>query len=98
MIPALPLFNHKVIAADAAITTESSHRVMHIILAAGAAAAATLELNNSDDGSGTDLISVNAVTGSTEVVDLAAIGGILFSAGIYADIGGAGAAAYIRWD
>lgn len=98
MIPSLPLFKRDIITSDAAVTTAASHRVMKAILAAAAGAAATLELNDSDDNSGTDRVAITAAAGTVQQWDEAELGGVLFANGIYADIGGAGAVAYVIWD
>jgi hypothetical protein len=99
MVPILPLFKLKIVTSDVAITTAAGHRLMGLVLQAGAGAAATIEFNNSDDNSGSDLFSAYQAQGTTSpFIDLTPVGGILFSEGIYADIGGAGAVAYAWWD
>ena len=67
--------------------------VTSVILVAGSAAA-TLTLNDSDDGTGTDIITVKALANDSKPVYIGNKG-VRFAEGIYSTIAGSGAVAYV---
>jgi len=103
-VPAAPIANLTKVTSDAAIIGVSGHRVLRVELIA-TTDAATLALYDAASITGTALWNgVAQFTGSNgggannKIFDWSHLGGILFpSIGIYADIGGSSAVAYVWW-
>jgi len=76
-----------VLAIGAAVVIQEPTFVDSILLTAGGAAAASLVLNDSLDGSGDDIKTLKAATGLSQshVVP----GGVYFKIGVYATLSGA---------
>jgi len=101
-VPTVPLFNMTRVAADAQIVTGAGKRVMRIDLYA-TTDAASLALYDNTSATGTPVYvavapftDTDASAAQTLSVDFTSVGGILFpNTGIYADITGTSAVAYV---
>lgn len=80
------------VTADGAVKT-SNGRLSAVLLTAAAATATIILYDNASAASGTILASLSCVQNTSTHVTFPH--GLVFSNGIYADIGGAGAAAYV---
>lgn len=71
-------------------------RLKSVHLAAGAAAAATAIIDDSADGSGTDLLKLAAVTSAGDQWASGDQHGVLFTTAVYVTLAGAGAVATVE--
>ena len=82
--------NSVAITEDGAVAAGSG-RVSGVVVTAAAATASLILYDNPSAASGTVLLSLSAVADTSVVYNVP----FVFSTGVYADIGGAGAAAYV---
>lgn len=103
-IPSKELHNLTRVAADAAVTGLSGKRVWAISLY-GTTDSVTLKLYDAASATGTEVYGLvapftdsDASAAGTIHLDFSSLGGIPFpNTGIYADITGTGAVAYVWW-
>ena len=86
------------VSGDAQVGATGAIHVWGVLLISGAAAASTLALFNSADGSGTSRLDFAKPTGQSELFDFSEVGGVPFPTALYANIGGSGAIAYIWFE
>lgn len=99
MSSSLPLYKTAIVPASAAAQVGATgvRRLMGVLLFGGSANS-QVEFKNAATDTGTVLLGVNAVIGTTSFVDLSEFGGILFDTAIYCKPAGAGAIAYVWYD
>jgi len=90
---------HRVrVASDVAVADAGGRRVMAVLLTS-AAAVSTLDLFDAASATGTAFLELSVVAGDARLFDFTGIGGVMFpTTGIFADIGGTGAAAFVWID
>jgi len=104
-VKSMPLHNMTRVAADAAITAVAGHRVWRIDLY-GTTDAVSLALYDAASATGTPVYvavapftDADASAAETKSISFFDVGGINFpNTGIYADITGTNAVAYVWWD
>ncbi len=102
--PSNPLFNFTRVAADAAISSRPGSRIQRVILLGGTDAT-SIKFYDAASATGTQVFETVAPFTDTDASaadavdhDFHELGGIPFpTTGIYADITGTGAVAYVWW-
>ena len=84
------------LAADGQLNSTNPIHIVGILLVGGTANS-KLEISEDGDGSGTNVLVVNALANDCKWVDLSMLGGINLEQG-YGDLTGTGAEAYIFWE
>jgi len=88
MVKSLPQYKLAPLASTGALQTAGG--ILMAVEIANVANAVTVVLNDSDDGTGTDILTLtSAATMGGKFFDFTSIGGIIFANGIYATITGA---------
>lgn len=96
-MPSLPKHKLVRIASSAAVTTIPTSVYRMVLVPAGATA--TAKLTNDADGSGTAVVSTQALaSGNSDIHDFESLGPVYFSTTCYATVAGTGAVLYVWYD
>ena len=84
-------------ATPAQVGVTGVRRLIAVVLFGGSADS-QVEFKNAATDTGTVLLSLNCLAGTSTVVDLSSLGGIVFSTAIYCKPAGTGAIAYVFYE
>jgi len=85
------------VAASAQVGATSARRLMKVVVG-GQTTSRTVKFYDSEDNSGTVLLTVSALADSSAVVDLRSVGGLQFATAMYCELSGASAIAYVWYE
>ena len=97
--PSAALHSTAIVPASAAaqVGATGARRLMGVILFGGSADS-QVEFKNAATDTGTVLLSLNCLAGTSTGVDLSALGGLAFSTAMFCKPAGAGAIAYVWYE
>lgn len=94
-----PIYKTQTVPASAAAQVGyTGARRLRAVLLFGGSANSQVEFKNAATDTGTVLLSVNALAGTSIFVDLSKVGGIDFGTAIYCKPAGTGAIAYVWYE
>lgn len=95
-----PQYQTAIVPASAAakVGDTGARRLMKAILTAGSGAAGTVEFKNAATDTGTVLLTLAAVTGSSIEVDFCEVGGLPFDTAMFCKPAGTGAICHVWYD